>query len=239
MADSRQAFTSYQADMKLSIITATYNRPQILQANALPSVLAQTLDPEQMEWIVINDGNNPQTAQSVESLHSQFKIVHCPISHPNKGFGLCHARNQGLAIASGELIAYLDDDNALHPDFAALTLEFFEQHPTLTYSMARQRRRRDSSKNQGTPFIAPSQVCTIDDLIRHDQLFDSNGFAHRRHNAPQWNPNYRIFCDYHYFLQCITHWTPETFGLNPIHPGGVCAISKWHHRTIALWGVGQ
>lgn len=177
--------------MKLSIITATYNRPLILKENALPSALAQTIDPKQVEWIIINDGNHPHTAQIIESIRAKaaFDIIHCPIPHPTTGFGLCHARNQGLAIASGQLVAYLDDDNALHPNFAAHTIEFFEKHPTLNASMVQQRRRRDSLLKKGATFIEPSSDCTTDDLITHDQLFDSNGFSHRTNNAPRWDPN--------------------------------------------------
>ncbi|NEP76174.1 glycosyltransferase family A protein [Okeania sp. SIO2G5] len=232
--------------MKLSIITATYNRPKILQDNALPSILAQTINPQQVEWIVINDGNHPKTAHIIESLDAEFDIVHHPIPHPQTGFGLCHARNQGLAIASGDIVAYLDDDNALHSTFALKTIDFFEQHPEINYSMTRQQRRRDSLHKQGTAFVEPSEECSVDNLIRQDQLFDSNGFAHRTDNPPQWNPNYRIFCDYHYFLQCINHWGPETFRLNPSilvdyvqSPNGIIGQSQFEEWATELLDIIQ
>jgi hypothetical protein len=40
-------------------------------------------------------------------------------------------------------------------------------------------------------------------LITQRSLFDSNGFTHRCNNSLNWNPTYRIFCDYEFFLQCL------------------------------------
>ncbi|NEU71852.1 glycosyltransferase [Hassallia byssoidea VB512170] len=56
--------------MKISIITATYNRPSQLSAMArsaralaiaLPSILNQ-ID-NQFEWIIVNDGGDPETRE--------------------------------------------------------------------------------------------------------------------------------------------------------------------------------
>ena len=48
------------------------------------------------------------------------------------------------------------------------------------------------------------------------ELFDSNGFVHCRQDAPRWNPHYKVFADYYYFLQCLKVWKPEGFKLNPL-----------------------
>ena len=47
--------------MKLSLITGTRERANTLASCALPSVLMQT--DCQFEWIVINDGADPQTRE--------------------------------------------------------------------------------------------------------------------------------------------------------------------------------
>jgi hypothetical protein len=41
------------------------------------------------------------------------------------------------------------------------------------------------------------------------------GFAHYRHDAGRWNPNYRVFADYEFFLQCVSLWGCSRFKLNP------------------------
>jgi hypothetical protein len=86
-------------------------------------------------------------------------------------------------------------------------------------SMATQQRRRDILQDnqvikQGKPFISPSEKSSIADLIQHKELFDSNGFTHSRLAAPHWNPQYRIFIDYEYFLQCIGQWGRDSFRIN-------------------------
>lgn len=201
--------------MKLSLITATYDRPHTLTQKALPSVLAQQTNATQLEWIVVNDGIDSETTQLVQSLHADFPVIHLPMQHPKDGFGLCHARNYGLSAATGDIVAYLDDDNEIAPAFTAKTLRFFENYPDIRFSMVQQHRRRDAPQKHGKSFIAPSTDCTVPALIRQDELFDSNGFAHRRENAPQWNPAFRIFCDYRYFLDCIEQWGDVAFALQP------------------------
>ena len=201
--------------MKLSLITGTYQRPQILAQKALPSALVQDVSPSDFEWIVVNDGADPDTAALIQGLDAPFSVVHIPIRHPADGFGLCHARNAGLEAARGDVVAYLDDDNSLDPHFAAQTLQFFHAHPEIECCLPQQRRQRISSKKQGKPFISPTTNCTLPELIRHDQLFDSNGFTHRRVGAPRWNPEFRIFCDYEYFLQSLGLWGTGAFAVQP------------------------
>ena len=205
----------FEVTMKLSLITGTYQRPQTLAQKALPSVLAQAVSPSNFEWIVVNDGADPATAALIRGLDVPFPVIHIPICHSADGFGLCHARNAGLEAARGDVVAYLDDDNSLDPRFAAQTLQFFHAHPAIECCLPQQRRQRISSKKQGKPFISPMANCTTAELIRHDQLFDSNGFAHRRVGAPRWNPEFRIFCDYEYFLQSLGAWGTNAFAIQP------------------------
>jgi hypothetical protein len=68
--------------------------------------------------------------------------------------------------------------------------------------------------SQGKTFISPHLNTNISDLICQHQLFDSNGFTHYKANAPSWDPKYRIYCDYEYFLQCIDVWGYNSFSLN-------------------------
>jgi glycosyltransferase involved in cell wall biosynthesis len=150
------------------------------------------------------------------TLDTPFRWVYQEITHSSQGFGLCHARNVGLELASGELVAYLDDDNSLQPHFVAAMIEVFETQRSTRCCLPQQWRRRDVLKHgevirSGTPFISPSDRCTVKALIQQQELFDSNGFTHYRDNCPQWNPDYRVFADYEYFLQSLGYWGSETF----------------------------
>ena len=44
------------------------------------------------------------------------------------------ARNAGLAVATGELIAYLDDDNAWRPDHLALLVKALDDNPAAGFA---------------------------------------------------------------------------------------------------------
>jgi glycosyltransferase involved in cell wall biosynthesis len=192
-----------------------------LASTALPSIQSQT--DRNFEWIVINDGANPDTKDIINSIKaiSDFPISYIEMEHPepSSGFGLCYARNLGLDAAGGAIVSYLDDDNSIAPEFVASMRQYFEQYPNIRYSMARQQRRRDVIRNgsvvrQGKSFVSPSNCCSLQQLLWQQEIFDSNGFVHYRSNAPRWNPQFQVFADYEYLLQCACIWGEGGFGLN-------------------------
>ncbi|MBD2560546.1 glycosyltransferase family 2 protein [Nostoc linckia FACHB-391] len=192
-----------------------------LASTALPSIQSQT--DRNFEWVVINDGANPDTKDIINSIKARadFPISYIEMEHPDpsSGFGLCYARNLGLDAAGGDIVSYLDDDNSIAPEFVASMRQYFEQHPNVRYSMARQQRRRDVIRNgslvrQGKPFISPSNCCSLQQLLWQQEIFDSNGFVHYRSNAPRWNPQFQVFADYEYLLQCACIWGEGGFDLN-------------------------
>lgn len=207
--------------MKLSLITATHYRVEKLANMAYPSILGQTS--RNFEWVIINDGPDIATRNFVTQINADFEIAYLEMEHHSEGFSfsLCHARNLGLDRAKGFVVAYLDDDNALLPQFVEETISFFQANPQIICSMVRQHRRRDIVRNgqiirQGKPFIAPRVSANTESLIMQKDIFDSNGFSHYLDNAPRWNPNTRVFADYEYFLQCLSCWGEESFLLNPL-----------------------
>jgi glycosyltransferase involved in cell wall biosynthesis len=185
-----------------------------LKVNALPSILSQT--DQNFEWVIVNDGADPLTRELVGMVKSRCSVKYLEINHPAEGFGLAHARNLGLLKASGDIVCYLDDDNSLYPDYTAAVKTFFRLNPQVAFSMVQQSRRRNVYQDellirQGKAFISPAPNTSINDLVLQRQLFDSNGFAHLRRHAPSWNPEYRIFVDYEYFLHCINCWGVDSF----------------------------
>lgn len=88
----------------VSIIMPTYNRSDII-LHSVKSVLRQTYD--NFELIIVDDGSTDQTKEIVSDIGD--KRIRYLKTEANQG--ACHARNQGLAIAGGEYIAFLDSDN--------------------------------------------------------------------------------------------------------------------------------
>lgn len=213
---------------KISIITVTRNRAFLLKTKALASLQQQTN--LSFEWIVINDGADLETKELIEQVEASFNFnfTYREMPHPKIGFALCHGRNLGIELAQNELVVYLDDDNALYPNFTAQMTDFMKANPEIRFALPLQKRNRQVWHNgavvsQGKDFISPKANSSIDDLICHRELFDSNGFTHYRIEAPLWNPNYRVYCDYEYFLQCLSSWicdrvanVQQRFAINPL-----------------------
>ncbi len=107
----------------VSVVVPTYDRPDSLR-RAIASVLSQRY--ATWELLVIDDGGDadskPVVVQARDSRLQWMQIDHQ---------GACAARNAGLAIASGEIIAYLDDDNVMDPDWLYSVVWAFEQRPEI------------------------------------------------------------------------------------------------------------
>jgi glycosyltransferase involved in cell wall biosynthesis len=86
----------------VSVIIPVYNGERFL-ARALDSILRQDHSP--LEIIVVNDGSTDGTAQVIRKYARQVRSV----CQPNAG--LPATQNQGLRMADGDLIAFLDADD--------------------------------------------------------------------------------------------------------------------------------
>jgi glycosyltransferase involved in cell wall biosynthesis len=95
----------------ISVIVPTFNRPLYLQ-QCLDSLAKQSADPRSFEVIVVNDGGTDVSAV-VQAYASPTGIR--LIDQPNAGPAA--ARNHGARLASGEFLAFLDDDCTPLPDW--------------------------------------------------------------------------------------------------------------------------
>jgi hypothetical protein len=105
----------------VSVILPTRDRAELLP-RAVDSVLAQTHP--NWELLIVNDGSEDDTGAVIGRLTDPR--IRSLRAH---GAGVCAARNLGLRQASGALIAYLDDDNVMHPDWLKSVVWGFEQRP--------------------------------------------------------------------------------------------------------------
>jgi glycosyltransferase involved in cell wall biosynthesis len=90
----------------VSAIIPTYNHAAFLP-EALESVFAQTCCP--LEVVVVDDGSTDETAEVLRTYEGRIRVL----SQPNRG--VAAARNAGAAVASGELLAFLDADDTWFP----------------------------------------------------------------------------------------------------------------------------
>lgn len=95
----------------VSVIIPTYKRSKTL-ARAINSVMAQTY--EFIELIVVDDNADfPEVRSANKELILKYPQVKFICNDKNLGGGL--SRNEGLKVASGEFVAFLDDDDEYLP----------------------------------------------------------------------------------------------------------------------------
>jgi glycosyltransferase involved in cell wall biosynthesis len=98
-----------QPVVSISAIIPLYNGERFVE-QALSSVAAQTLPPH--ELIVVDDGSTDGGAAIVETFSGTFPVT---LIRKANG-GQSSARNAGIAHASGDLIALLDQDDIWYPN---------------------------------------------------------------------------------------------------------------------------
>lgn len=95
----------------VSTVIATHNRPQLL-VRTLECLARQKYQPR--EVIVVDDGSLPPTRQAVTEWQADRKPQFSLIYHRQPNSGPAVARNTGVALSSGQLIHFIDDDDLMH-----------------------------------------------------------------------------------------------------------------------------
>lgn len=131
MMPSRGELSGRQPRASIVVRTCA-GRLEFLQ-QSLASLMAQTYS--SLEIVVIEDGSE-DAGPLVRRLAagSRHSIVYRPIAKS----GRCHAGNAGLALATGRLLGFLDDDDQLFPDHVATLAEALAREPSrpAAYSLA-------------------------------------------------------------------------------------------------------
>ncbi|HMY38590.1 MAG TPA: glycosyltransferase family A protein [Marinagarivorans sp.] len=110
--------------LRVSVIIPAYNSARTIE-RALRSVVEQTLQPH--EIILVDDGSSDDTVALVRRTFPSVIII------AQANAGASAARNRGVAEATGELIAFLDSDDAWHLQKLQMQVGVFERSPQLNF----------------------------------------------------------------------------------------------------------
>ena len=106
----------------VTVVITTYNRPSYL-ADAVESVRKQTYDP--IELVIVDDHSDVPAEEVLDdSIRDAFDAVQCIRHDQNRGANA--ARNTGIEAATGEYIAFLDDDDRWEPGKVARQVQVFQ-----------------------------------------------------------------------------------------------------------------
>ena len=111
--------------VKLTIQLCTYNRAQLLE-RVLEACFDQTIPADSYEVVLVNDGSPDDTPATIERVQRLATCRFTVVNQPNGG--LAKARNAGIAVSTGERIAFIDDDVLPTPVFAAEHLKSDARH---------------------------------------------------------------------------------------------------------------
>ena len=162
----------------VTVIIPVFNGERYLAA-ALDSVFAQHYRP--LEVIVVDDGSTDGTAQ----IARRYAEVHYRYQD-NQGHGA--ARNHGISVSRGGLIAFLDADDLWLPTKLSAQVAYLQQHPEVGCVIARMQVILDASTSWPASLnyehYASNPVCYLPSaLVTRRRILDKIGLfeTHLRH----------------------------------------------------------
>jgi hypothetical protein len=170
-------------DLAVSVVIPTRSRPEFL-SEAIASVQAQSHP--HWELIVVDDGSQDETRDVLAAIDDdRVRSVR------TEGVGSAAARQVGVEAATGDAIAYLDDDNIMLPDWLRAVAWAFArfQDTDVIYGA----RVVEDEIAVGSDGPLPRLVFSPFDrelLLEHNYV-DASVIAHRAH-LPQayWDPEF-------------------------------------------------
>lgn len=112
--------------MKISIITATYNRADTIR-DTIESILSQSH--EDWEHIIIDGRSNDNTLMIIAEYYYRYKGRLKLVSEKDRG--IYDAMNKGISLATGDVIGFLNSDDVYYnSEVLSSIVKAFNDHPT-------------------------------------------------------------------------------------------------------------
>jgi glycosyltransferase involved in cell wall biosynthesis len=176
----------------VSVITPTWDRHTLLRSRCMRSIRQQTW-PE-IEHVVVSDGPDAVLAEHIEDeTTAQGGLVvfdQLPDHNPALSAWGSRARNRGLELASGEFIAYLDDDNAYRDAHLSTLVDALQCNPGADFAYSQMLRRPFGDVVGSDP---PQYGCIDTSIIMHRTglpqrlgMWPSPMPAYTDTHAPDW-----------------------------------------------------
>jgi len=191
------AHAELRSNPLISVITPSRERPERLE-RSIRSVLAQTYG--NWELVVVANGDRAAEVEAVAASFADPRVR----TERSERTGSSAPRNVGLDAARGELIAYLDDDNTMHPGWLKSVAWAFEQQPDREVVYGGWV-IDDVARVSGAPGRELPELLFFDfdrELQRERTLADTSALAHRAGlDGGRWNETLPGFTDWEYLTR--------------------------------------
>jgi len=109
----------------LTVIVPTRDRPEQLE-RALQSLQRQTWHP--LEVVIVDDAS---TGSSTDAIATTFthRGLRIRLHRRDSRGGPAVTRNDGLILADGDYVSFLDDDDTLAPNAIEVAMTWLNEHP--------------------------------------------------------------------------------------------------------------
>ena len=113
--------------IKLSVIIPTFNRGDSFLPRSIESVLSQTL--KDFELIIVDDCSTDNTQEVVR----QFNDPRIVFYRRTVNGGNAAARNDGVRLAKGAFVTFLDSDDVYYPQYLEKFTQTIEDNPSARF----------------------------------------------------------------------------------------------------------
>lgn len=213
---------------RVSVVVSHYDRQSLL-AEALHSIASQTY--RDFEVIVVND-HGADSRVMVEAFASQDSAVTVRYDYRPRNAGVAATRNRGVALAQGELIAYLDDDDLWRPRHLESLVAMLDARDdcALAYGDAEIWRMERAAHGDGAANewgVAGTRTLAVPfdlDELRRDDFIVPGAMMHRRslyERAGPFDETLFVSDDWDWLLRAV----------------GVCAFARVPEVviTVRIW----
>ena len=169
----------------ISVIIPVYNSEEYIE-ECIQSVLAQNYD--DFELIIVDDGSTDDSyfiCKKYAEQDDRVKLI------KKKNAGVSSARYEGLKIAQGEYITFLDNDDVWLPDFLKFTIEIMNDETDIVVVSS------DSVLSENIPSYIESllyinqKIQIIEEYIGSQAAEEIIDFSRYKISKPLWGKLYR------------------------------------------------
>lgn len=156
----------------ISVIIPAYNVAAFVR-EAVDSALAQTY--RDIEVIVVDDGSTDGSADALRDLDdARLRVI-----REDHG-GSAAARNAGLRLATGELVAFLDADDRWAPRNLERQSVFLESHPEVDMTFGHSLLVDEQGRSLGFKSSSRSGAVSLSQLLRANEIGNGSCLLLRR-----------------------------------------------------------